>query len=62
MFGIENVSAIINSVAEEMDSIAAKLGPDILLSPTGLLVICSFVFGIIALAVWHSRNPKKEDK
>ena len=59
MFGIDKVALVLNHVAEEMDSIAAKLGPDIVLSPTGLLIVCTFVLSLAGLIVWHSRTPKK---
>lgn len=43
-------------VAEEMDVIAAKFGNSLLLSPTGLLIVCGSIIAIAGLLVWYRKT------
>lgn len=57
---IEEFAVAFNVLADEMDTVAAKFGNIIALSPTGLLIVCALLFSLAGLVVYSSHKRKTE--
>lgn len=58
---IDKLAFAFNVLADDMDTVAAKFGNVIALSPTGLLIVCTLVFALAGLVVYSSHKRKTDN-